>query len=112
LSDQAKADFDQAGKCIALDVSTAAAFHMLRATEASIRKYYELIVPGDKRANQKMRNWGSYIRLIKNHDGNGSIIQLLAHIKEFIAILCSTQKRTIRMNWLKYYLGFASAPWY
>ena len=36
LPEQTKRDFDYAGKCIAFDVPTAAAFHLLRGTEAVI----------------------------------------------------------------------------
>jgi hypothetical protein len=65
-------DFDQAGKCIAFDVPTAAAFHLLRGTETLIRTYYDLKVPGHKKAKPKMRNWGTYIRLLKS---NGALRQ-------------------------------------
>lgn len=82
LPEQTKADFDQAGKCIAFDVPTAAAFHLLRGTEAVIREYYELIVPGPKRAPTKMRNWGTYIRLLGNHGADPNIILLLTHLKD------------------------------
>lgn len=82
LPDQSKLDFDQAGKCVAFDVPTAAAFHLLRGTEAMIRKYYELIVPGPKRASTKMRNWGVYLRLIKAYRGDSQVIALLDHMRE------------------------------
>lgn len=49
LPNQTKADFDQAGKCIAFDLATAGAFHLLRGTEAVLREYYEAVVPGLKR---------------------------------------------------------------
>ena len=48
-------DFDQAGKCLAFAVHTASAFHLLRGTEAVVREYYEMVVPGDKKAKPKMR---------------------------------------------------------
>jgi hypothetical protein len=67
LPDLTKQDFDQGGKCIAFDVPTAAAFHLLRGTETVIREYYEVVVPGPKKATPKMRNWGTYIRLLKSH---------------------------------------------
>lgn len=75
-------DFDQAGKCIAFDVYTAAAFHLLRGTEAVVREYYELAVPGPKKAAPKMRNWGTYIRLLKTHGGKPSIVSILDHLRE------------------------------
>jgi len=75
-------DFDQAGKCIAFDVPTAAAFHLLRGTEAVVREYYELLVPGAKKASSKMRNWGAYIRLLTNHGAPATVTSLLAHLKD------------------------------
>ena len=82
LSDQSKLDFDQAGKCIALDVPTAAAFHLLRGTEVLVREYYELIVPGPKRASAKMRNWGVYIKLMERNHGDPNLLSLLDHMRD------------------------------
>lgn len=82
LPDQTKLDFDQAGKCIAFDVPTAGAFHLLRGTEAVIRQYYDIVVPGPRKAHSKMRNWGAYIRLLKGHDADQNVISLLNHLKD------------------------------
>lgn len=82
LPEQTRTDFDQAGKCLAFDVPTAAAFHLLRGTEAVIRQYYELKVPGDKKAAPKMRNWGAYIRLLENHGAEKKVVSLLKHMKD------------------------------
>jgi len=82
LPEQAKLDLDQAGKCIAFDVPTAAAFHLLRATESVIRDYYQLIVPGTKQANPKMRNWGVYIKLMKAHGGDKAALSILDHMRD------------------------------
>jgi hypothetical protein len=82
LPEITRLDFDQAGKCLAFDVPTAAAFHLLRGTEAVIRKYYELVVPGDKKADPRMRSWGTYIRLLKNHDGKPEILSVLTLLKD------------------------------
>jgi hypothetical protein len=75
-------DFDQAGKCIAFDVPTAAAFHLLRGTEAVIREYYDLVVPGNKKAAPHMRSWGVYIRLMKKYKAESTIMGLLTMIKD------------------------------
>ena len=82
LTEQTKGDFDQAGKCMAFDVPTAAAFHLLRGTEVVIREYYELVVPGNKKASIKMRSWGVYIRLLENHGADPNVISLLKHLKD------------------------------
>jgi hypothetical protein len=82
IPDQTKSDFDQAGKCIAFDLPTAAAFHLLRGTEAILTKYYELVVPGEKKASPKMRNWGVYIKLLNDHGAETKVTSLLAHLRD------------------------------
>jgi hypothetical protein len=79
---QTKDDFDQAGKCMAFDLATATAFHLLRGTEAVLRQYYEKVVPGPKRAPAKMRNWGVYIRLLVDNGADSKVISLLTHLKD------------------------------
>lgn len=69
-------DFDQAGKCIAFDVPTAAAFHLLRGTEAIVREYYHLQLPASKAANPKMRNWGAYISTLKKYGADEKVTTL------------------------------------
>jgi hypothetical protein len=81
LPEQTMSDIDQAGKCIAFDLPTAAAFHLLRGTESVLFEYYDRIVPGSKKAAPKMRSWGVYINLLKRHDAEDKIISLLDHIK-------------------------------
>jgi hypothetical protein len=82
IPEQTKNDFDQAGKCIAFDLPTAGAFHLLRGTEAVLREYYDLGVPGPKKAPPKMRNWGVYIKLLSEHKAEPKVTSLLTHIKD------------------------------
>ena len=82
LPQQTKADLDQAGKCLAFDLPTAAAFHLLRGTEAVLREYYDRVVPGTKKAAAKMRNWGVYIKLLKEHGAEVKITSLLDHLRD------------------------------
>jgi hypothetical protein len=48
LSPLAQYDFEQAGKCVAYEVPTAAAFHLMRGTEAVLRDFYCSIVRRDR----------------------------------------------------------------
>ena len=82
VPEMTRLDLDQAGKCLAFGVPTAAAFHLLRATESVIRKYYELAVPGNRKASSKMRNWGSYIKLLASHNANPAAIGMLTSLKD------------------------------
>lgn len=43
LSDTARTDLREAGRCLAYDQHTATGFHSLRAVEAVARRYYELV---------------------------------------------------------------------
>lgn len=82
LSEQTKFDFDQAGKCMVFDLPTATAYHLLRGTETVIRHYYDEVVAGIKKAPAKARNWGAYIKLLRDHAAEGKVTSLLHHIKE------------------------------
>ena len=54
----AQYDFVEAGICIAFDRSTAAAFHILRGTEAVLKQYYNSIV---KRGRMPKPMWGNMV---------------------------------------------------
>jgi len=77
---EVKSDFDEAGKCLLFDTSTAAGFHLLRATEAVIRKYYKAVIGVEPKV--KFRNWGAYIKILRAHNANPKITGFLDHIRE------------------------------
>jgi hypothetical protein len=79
LPEQARNDFDQAGKCIALDVPTAAAFHLMRGTETVIRIYYKQIT--GKEPKKKMRNWHAYIKWLEEAKAKPEITSFLDHLR-------------------------------
>ena len=54
----AQYDFNDAGRCIAFEIPTAAAFYLLRGTEAVLREYYCHII---KRKRVKQLLWGPMI---------------------------------------------------
>jgi hypothetical protein len=58
LPDIAQFDFNEAGKCIAFERPTAAAFHILRGTEATLKSYYQHLV---KRKRMSDPMWGPII---------------------------------------------------
>lgn len=61
LPEVAKHDFSEAGKCIAFERPTAAAFHVLRGTESVLRHYYKMIV----RRNRSELLWGPMVASLK-----------------------------------------------
>jgi hypothetical protein len=59
----AEYDFIEAGKCIAFELPTAAAFHILRATEAVLRAFYRTLVH-QKRCDPM---WGPMVSDLRKH---------------------------------------------
>jgi hypothetical protein len=63
LPEIAQLDFEEAGKCIAFERPTAAAFHLMRGTEAVLRDFYLSIV---KRKRVKPLNWGPMVKQLRD----------------------------------------------
>jgi hypothetical protein len=80
LNEIAKYDLQEAGKCIAFERPTAAAFHLLRATEAVVRDFYCTLV----RRNRVRLFWGDMVsdlykrRKAKAHE---NLLHHLDHIR-------------------------------
>lgn len=62
LPEIARYDFEEAGLCIAFERSTAAAFHILRATEAVLRLYRKKYIWPAK----ENLTWGQIVHELKN----------------------------------------------
>jgi len=62
LSNMARYDFKQAGKCIAFELSTAAAFHSLRGTESVLKDFYCFMV---KHKRVKPLMWGPMVESMR-----------------------------------------------
>lgn len=80
FTEKEKYDIDQAAKCLVFEVPTAAAFHMLRATESVIRRYYAQVV-GTLPA-PKSRNWGVYLVQLRRCGGDAKVLAVLEEIKD------------------------------
>lgn len=63
MPDIAKYDFNEAGKCIAFERSTAAAFHILRGTEDCIRHYYLMLV---RQRRVQDYSWGPVVKDLRS----------------------------------------------
>jgi hypothetical protein len=89
FSDDVRAEMDsdeqydivQAGRCLAFEVPTAASFHIFRAVESVMRRYYVAVV-GTVPA-KKLRNWGGYLKNLQTHGGaDPKILYSLEQIKD------------------------------
>lgn len=73
-------DFRCAGRCLALDNPTASAFHSLRAVEAVLALYFQMVIGGT--APIRMRNWGAYLDKLRKHpDSSEEVIVFLDHLR-------------------------------
>jgi hypothetical protein len=78
---EAIADIRQAGRCIAFELATAAGFHIMRATEMVLRRYYDAVTNGA--ARPKTNNIGDYLREMETHKmGDEKTIFCLEQIKD------------------------------
>jgi hypothetical protein len=81
LHEEEAHDFKEAAKCLAFELPTAAAFHLFRAVESVMRRYYVAIV-GTLPA-KKIRNWGAYLHNLKQYEASDKkIIHTLEQIKD------------------------------
>jgi len=75
-------DLEQAMRCIAFELPTAAGFHLHRANEAVLRVYWDSVTDGATRPSKN--NMGVYLSELEKKDkGNKSVRAHLQSIKDF-----------------------------
>jgi len=72
-------DVKEAARCMAFELGTAGAFHLFRALEAVVRRYYSEVAKGQ--AEPKQRNLGVYIRALTPY-ANRKVISVLTQLKD------------------------------
>jgi hypothetical protein len=80
LPKEAIDDTDQAGRCLAFSLGTAAGFHIARATEAVILRY--MAVFGCAEPKESQRNWGFYLKSLTDAGANPKVVAHLQQIKD------------------------------
>lgn len=80
ISEAAKKDFSQAGRCLAFELSTAAAFHSTRAVEAVLRQYHRLAksIPDTERSP----DMSNCIDQLRAAGENPKVMDVLDHIRD------------------------------
>jgi hypothetical protein len=74
-------DIQQAGKCIAFEIPTAAGFHLMRALELVLRLYFDAVCKGEPRPNTN--NMGDYLATMTQKGlGDPKAIAVLKQIKD------------------------------
>ncbi|HEY2855683.1 MAG TPA: hypothetical protein VGJ18_22795 [Gemmatimonadaceae bacterium] len=80
LPEEALLDTNQAGRCLAFNLPTAAGFHIARATEAVIKKY--MTACGCTAPRESQRNWGSYINALRAKGADDKIVHHLDQLRQ------------------------------
>jgi len=78
LTARTRGDINQAGRCLAFDLPTAAGFHIMRATESVLLAYHAAFV--GKPPNS--RNWGAYLADLKGTKAEPKTLGILQQIKD------------------------------
>jgi hypothetical protein len=80
VSEEARADTRQAGRCLAFDLPTAAGFHIARATESVIKQTMNAF--GCPPPKESQRNWGFYIKALEERGLKKEIVHHLSQLKD------------------------------
>lgn len=73
----AKREFEESGKCLALERYTGAGFHALRGVECVIRQYIVELTG----ALPKKRDWGHYVEVLKQNGADANLLAVLDNIR-------------------------------
>lgn len=73
LSDIAKFDLTECGYCLAFNRYTASAFHVLRATEETLKVYFEKLT---KLTATEKDNWAYFVTTIQSEIKKGSVLPI------------------------------------
>jgi hypothetical protein len=78
MSEPARAEIEESGKCLALERHTASGFHILRSVESVIREYLTALnIP----LSASDRNWGAYVRILKDHGAAEEVISIVDNLR-------------------------------
>lgn len=81
LNDEETYDIVQAGRCIAFETPTAAGFHLIRAAESVIRRYFAAVV--GRLPSAKMRSWGVYVGKLRDCGADPKVVAAIEQVKDF-----------------------------
>ncbi|MBZ0259292.1 MAG: hypothetical protein K8F90_01650 [Hyphomicrobiales bacterium] len=78
FNEEEKWNIEQAGKCLAFEVPTAAAFHIWRTLDSVLQRYVVQVAGKLPRS----RNWGAYIKVLEDAKADIKITSVLTQIKD------------------------------
>jgi hypothetical protein len=82
VPERAKKDIAEAGRCLAFELPTAAAFHMWRALETVMNQLHKALTAKSFEDAGVTRNWAEYIKALKTAGADEKITVFLDHIRD------------------------------
>jgi hypothetical protein len=82
VPEKACRDIGEAGKCLAFQLPTACAFHMWRALETMMDRYYSALTGNSFADDNVVRNWDKYITALEGVGAESKITEFLDHIRQ------------------------------
>lgn len=104
----AQIDFDESGKCVAFERSTAAAFHLLRGTEDVLRQFYRSIV---KRGRVEPLLWGPMVSHLRKRNVGSAALDQLDLLEKTFEIPPSTRIRFTTLKRPRVCLAYVLMLW-
>jgi hypothetical protein len=77
IEKDAKREFEESGKCLALERYTGAGFHSLRGVECVVRQFIVELTGSLPRK----RDWGHYVEVLKQNGADASLVAVLDNIR-------------------------------
>jgi hypothetical protein len=81
LGEEAKKDFNQAGRCLAFDLPTAAAFHLTRSIETVLRRYHALACSTSTNAG-KRPDMATCLNQLRASGEDPKLLDILDHFRD------------------------------
>ncbi len=77
ISDGAKKDFREAGRCLAFELSTACGFHTMRATESVLRQWHRMVCKPAGRSPE----WAQCVNELKSNGADTNTLGVMDQIR-------------------------------
>ena len=104
----AVADIDQAGRCLAFELPTAAGFHIFRAVE-SVSKQYVTVFRGTPPTGKNEMSLGNHIRILRTTDADERVVETLDQIRKLHRNPVMHPEQSLTMSEVQSLLGVASS---
>jgi hypothetical protein len=105
---EAMPDIQQAGRCLAFELPTAAAFHLFRAIEA-VSKQYVAVFRGTQPTGKSELGLGNHVRILRGTDADERAVDTIDQIRRLHRNPVMHPEQSLTMNEVLALLGVAAS---